>query len=149
VKWNGKTLTTHKTKYNSLKAKIDGPRRFTAPSFRSWKAQDSLPERFANYSDSGPAWANADHMTKVSKYKDATKPYLYADEYVFHAGVQLWRGYFNGSAGGVYLKVQGGIAHGWSAWLNGAFIGSFLGDLGSSSGSKELEFPTESLKADG
>ncbi|KAL3483498.1 glycoside hydrolase superfamily [Aspergillus germanicus] len=149
VKWNGKKLRTHKTKYNTLKARIDGPDEFSAPSFRSWKVQDSLPERFANYSDSGPAWANADHMTTVSKYKEATKPYLYADEYGFHAGVQLWRGYFNGSAGGVYLKVQGGIAHGWSAWLNGEFIGSFLGDLGSSSGSKEFEFPAKSLKSDG
>jgi beta-galactosidase len=135
-------LRTSKTKYNTLKAIIDGPEEFSAPSFRSWKVHDSLPERFANYSDSVPARANADHMATVSKYKEATKPYLYADEYGFHAGVQLWRGYFNGSAGGVYLKVQGGIAHGWSAWLNGEFIGSFLGDLGSSSGSKELKFPT-------
>ncbi|KAL2847768.1 glycoside hydrolase superfamily [Aspergillus pseudoustus] len=149
IRWNGKTLKTKTTKYNTLKARIDGPGDFATPRVQGWKVQDSLPERIGNYSDSGPAWANADHMTTVSRSKDATKPYLYVDEYGFHTGVHLWRGYFNGSAGGVYLKVQGGIAHGWSAWINGEFIGSFLGDLASSAGSKELEFPPESLNSEG
>lgn len=28
----------------------------------------------------------------------------------FHNGVRLWRGYFNGTATGIFLNVQGGYA---------------------------------------
>jgi hypothetical protein len=48
---------------------------------------------------------------------------------------------FNGTADGIYLEVQGGIAHGWTAWLNGRFIGSFLGNISSSVDTKEITFP--------
>ncbi|KAL4931622.1 glycoside hydrolase family 35 protein [Aspergillus undulatus] len=131
IEWNGKRLKTEKTSWGSLTAEIDEPEKF----------QDSLAERLTNYPDTGPAWVVAGDTETPSQYDDATKPYLYSDQYGFHTGVHLWRGYFNGSADGAYLEVQGGIAHGWSAWLNGKFIGSFLGDLGSSTGSNEFPFP--------
>jgi hypothetical protein len=45
----------------------------------------------------------------------------------FRNGVHLWRGRFGGMATGVYLTLYGGTAFGYSVWLNGDFIGSFLG----------------------
>ncbi|KAL4733988.1 glycoside hydrolase superfamily [Aspergillus similis] len=141
IEWNGKRLRTERSSWGSLTAQIDGPEKFEIPSLGAWRVQDSLPERLANYSDSGPAWVDANHMETPSKYDDATKPYLYSNEYGFHNGVHLWRGHFNGTADGVYLEVQGGIAHGWTAWLNGKFVGSFKGILNSSVGTKEITFP--------
>jgi hypothetical protein len=69
----------------------------------------------------------ANHMTTSNPSPPATFPVLYADEYGmstpvslyyhwfnphtgFHNGVRLWRGYFNGSASGVFLNIQGGSA---------------------------------------
>jgi beta-galactosidase len=66
-------------------------------------------------------------MTTSNPSPPATLPVLYADEYGmstpvslyqhwfnphtgFHNGVRLWRGYFNGSASGVFLNIQGGSA---------------------------------------
>lgn len=75
-----------------------------------------------------------------------TKPYLFADQYGFHAGIRLWRGRFpragrNKSAPtGVFLHVQGGTAHGWSAFLNGHFLGSWLGRADAAAGSLALRF---------
>ncbi|KAL4864778.1 galactose-binding domain-like protein [Aspergillus spectabilis] len=119
-KWNGKRLKTEKTSWGSLKAKISGPARFKVPLLQNWRAQDSLLERHPDYSDDDPAWVNAGDNETPSKYNDSTKPYLYSDQCGFHTGVHLWRGYFNGSPDGVYLEVQGGIAHGcdsaFTAW---------------------------------
>jgi hypothetical protein len=33
-------------------------------------------------------------------------PVLYADQYGFHNGVRLWRGYFNGTATGAFINVE-------------------------------------------
>ncbi|KAL4872582.1 hypothetical protein BDV12DRAFT_193302 [Aspergillus spectabilis] len=60
-------------------------------------------------------------------------------------GVHLWRGYFNSSADGLYLEVQGGIAHSWTAWLNRRLVGSLLGNISSSIGADELMFPEEAV----
>ncbi|RDW70923.1 glycoside hydrolase family 35 protein [Aspergillus mulundensis] len=145
IRWNGKRLKTQRTNWGSLTAEIGGPEVFETPKLGTWRVQDSLIERHTNYSDSGLAWVDADDMETSSQYDDATKPYLYSNQYGFHNGVHLWRGYFNGTADVVYLEVQGGIAHGWTAWLNGKFIGSFLGDLSSSTGAKEFSFPNETV----
>ncbi|KAL4887612.1 glycoside hydrolase superfamily [Aspergillus karnatakaensis] len=145
IEWNGKRLKTERTKWGSLRAKIDGPTKFKVPKLGTWRVQDSLAERSVEYSDDGAAWVNADAMTTPSKFNDSTKPYLYSDQYGFHTGVHLWRGYFNGSVDGVYLKVQGGIAHGWTAWLNGQLVGSFLGNISSAIGDAELTFPKDTV----
>ena len=111
--------------------------------------QDSLPERLTNYSDSGAAWVAADHMTTPSVYPPSTLPVLYVDEYGFHNGIHLWRGYFTGSAMGVFLNVQGGTAFGWSAYLNGDFIGSFLGSTDLEAGNLTLSFSNATMNSTG
>jgi beta-galactosidase len=56
ITWNGKSIKTKSTEYGSLKASLDAPKSIKLPAFSSWKANDSLPERFADYDDSGVAW---------------------------------------------------------------------------------------------
>ena len=56
ITWNGKALKTQRTEYGSLKGSISAPQSIKLPSFTSWKPNDSLPERFATYDDSGAAW---------------------------------------------------------------------------------------------
>lgn len=57
VSWNGKSLETHRTEYGSLKSSLSAPKSITLPTFGSWKSNDSLPERFPSYDDTGAAWA--------------------------------------------------------------------------------------------
>jgi hypothetical protein len=103
-------------------------------------------------------------MTTSNPTKPATLPVLYVDQYGeesfplaqqfllrifvgFHNGVHLWRGRFNGIATGVYLTVYGGIAFGYSVWLNGGFIGSFLGTSSNESASLSLSFANATVHA--
>ncbi|KAF2708494.1 glycoside hydrolase family 35 protein [Pleomassaria siparia CBS 279.74] len=148
--WNGKALKTSRTSYGSLKAQIAGfNQTFQLPALDSWKVHDTLPERLSNYDDSGPAWAVADHLTTPNPTKPDTLPVLYVDDYDFHNSFHLFRGYFNGSALAVHLSVQGGLAFGWSAWLNGRLIGSFLGNTTLSAGNLTLPFTNGTVNANG
>ncbi|KAK4139805.1 glycoside hydrolase superfamily [Dichotomopilus funicola] len=155
IRWNGVDLPTTQSKYSSLLATINPDSSTSSPTFQppkitNWKSQDSLPEISPSYSDSGPAWVLANDSTTTNpdaSVKDATKPYLFADQYGFHTGIRLWRGRFlvatndSGAAPtGVYLAVQGGTAHGWSAYLNGGFLGSWLGSADAAVGNLTLEF---------
>ncbi|KAF2639380.1 hypothetical protein P280DRAFT_454697 [Massarina eburnea CBS 473.64] len=148
--WNGKHIRTTKTPYGSLKATITSLNRTIAlPSLDSWQVQDSLPERLASYDDSGIAWVEADHETTPNPTKPDTLPVLYVDDYGFHNSFHLFRGYFEGSATAVKLSVQGGMAFGWSAWVNGAFIGSYLGNSTVGAGNMTLPFGNTTLNANG
>lgn len=81
----------------------------------------------------------ADHQTTPNPTKPLTLPVLYVDDYGFHNSFHLFRGYFDGSATGVNLTLQGGMAFGFSAWLNGDFVGSYLGN--STVGKSSLVIP--------
>lgn len=148
LQWNGQKLSFKRTAYGTLvgttpalditaakvSAKLQG-------TLNNWRVADGLPERFANYSDAGAGWVLANHTTTPNPTKPSgTGPVLYADDYGFHLGNLLWRGRFNGQATGVQLVVQGGTASGWSAWLNGGYIGSFPGDPVSVAGNLTLSF---------
>ncbi|GLB44363.1 putative beta-galactosidase [Lyophyllum shimeji] len=152
LEWNGKLVATHKTSYGSLKATLGKPG-FNAAALQKsltlsqWKYADALPERYAAYDDS--KWVVADHMSTPNPSKPQTLPVLYADDYGFHTGVQIFRGRFNGSASAATLNVQGGTAFGWSAWLNGDYIGSFPGSASAASGSLTLSFANATLVSSG
>ncbi|KAJ5642440.1 hypothetical protein N7490_006440 [Penicillium lividum] len=145
ITWNGKAIKASRTAYGSLKGSISAPKSITLPELTSWKSKDSLPERLNTYDDSGAAWVAADHMTTLNPRTPTTLPVLYADEYGFHNGIRLWRGYFNGSATGVHLNVQGGLAFGWSAWLNGELLGSYFGDATGEQANLTLSFSNATL----
>ncbi|KAJ7134655.1 glycoside hydrolase superfamily [Mycena epipterygia] len=148
IQWNGKTLTTHKTSYGSLKATLAKPGLDAATlqkslSLTGWKHSDALPEADAAYDDSN--WVVADHQSTPNPTQPLTLPVLYSDDYGFHTGVQIFRGRFTGEASAANLTVQGGTAFGWSAWLNSDYIGSFPGIVSATSGTLVLSFDNATL----
>lgn len=141
LSWNGKKLSTSRTPYGSLKAHVTSFNgTIKVPSLDNWKVNEGLPEKEVDYNDSGAAWVVADHLSTPNPTKPDTLPVLYVDEYGFHNSFHLFRGSFDGSATGVQLSVQGGLAFGWSAWLNGKHIGSWLGNTTLGVGNATLSF---------
>lgn len=69
---------------------------------------------------------------------------MFADEYGYQAGNILWRGRFKASKdhapSGAYLRVIGGLASGFSAYVNGKFLGSWLGSMANKTGELEVSF---------
>lgn len=155
VVFNNAEIRVHRTLQGSLVGDLKTPSHTTTsiksilPALDIWKSADNLPERQAGYDDS--KWTSANHNKSVNPTPPATYPVLYADEYGYHTGNILWRGYFSSSnttATGVFLSVIGGTASGWSAYLNGAFIGSWLGDTKTTKGELTLSFKNVTLKSD-
>ncbi|KAL5432584.1 hypothetical protein PMIN07_011518 [Paraphaeosphaeria minitans] len=150
VPWNGKKVEVSKTSYGSLKGSIGFFKTTTKlPSLASWKVRDSLPEKLASYKDSGPAWVDANHRTTPEPTKPVTLPVLYVDDYGFHNSFHLFRGYFDGSATGVNLTLQGGMAFGFSAWLNGELGGSYIGNSTVGKTSLVIPFANATLNKSG
>ncbi|CAN9151065.1 unnamed protein product [Alternaria alternata] len=150
LSWNGKELATSRTAYGSLKAHVaafNGT--INLPSLDNWKMNEGLPEKTPGYDDSGAAWVVADHLTTPNPTKPETLPVLYVDEYGFHNSFHLFRGYFDGAATGVQLSVQGGLAFGWSAWLNGELVGSWLGNTTLGIGNMTLSFANATIHENG
>lgn len=144
ITWNGNEINVTATPHGSLTTTLPGPPTVQLPPLGPWRSYDSLPEVFLNYSDDGPAWIAANHNTTANSDADATTPYLYADDYGFHAGSFIYRGRFNDStATGAFIRVYGGEAFGFSAYLNGAFLDAFPGNS-DSSGALNLTFPAGS-----
>ena len=56
--WNGRTLSTSRTSYGSLKAHVGAVNQSSVvlPALSHWKSADSLPEIQPGYNASGPAW---------------------------------------------------------------------------------------------
>lgn len=154
VTFNGLCVNIKRTKYGSVTGTLApadmtiASVNATLPILTEWKVADSLPERFADYDDSGAGWVNADHNSTVLPNKPATYPVLYADEYGFHTGPLLWRGRFSGNATGVFLNVIGGLSSGWSAWLNGDFIGSSYGSTKLTQTNLTLSFANATLASE-
>lgn len=129
ITWNGQKLTTRKTSYGSLTAIIPAPHlaQMKIGKFSPWKVADSLPERKSSYDDS--KWTAANLMSTASFTPPETLPVLYAEDYGIYTGPILWRGRFSSAtAAGVFLKLNGGGAFGFSMYLNGGFLGSWRGE---------------------
>lgn len=147
VKWNNKLVRSTRTPQGSLLVHLPKPS-FAVDDLRldfgTWKYRDGLPERHPAYDDS--RWVVADHSTTPNPTKPATLPVLYSDDYGFHTGYHIWRGYFSGNATAVRLVVQGGTASGWSAWLNGDYVGSFVGNASAAAGDLTLPFTNATVR---
>ncbi|KAK1047679.1 hypothetical protein LTR33_014945 [Friedmanniomyces endolithicus] len=146
VMFNGQAVAVRSTRYGSLVGSLSAPNATIAtiqasiPALTDWKVADGLPERMASYNDSGPGWKPANKTSTLNPWQPETYPVLYADEYGFHTQTILWRARFTGPATGVYLNVIGGVASGSSAWLNGVFLGSTLGNVSLSETNATLSF---------
>lgn len=148
--FNGKEIKVKKTKYGSLTGTLPASEvtiesiTKTLPSLE-WKVSEALPEKSLDYDDSGAAWVAADKNSTLNPRQPGTFPVLYADEYGFHAQNILWRGHFStgnstSAPTGLFLDVIGGTSHGWSAYLNGEFLGSAFGNVSLAQTNQTLDF---------
>ncbi|KAH7333386.1 glycoside hydrolase family 35 protein [Rhexocercosporidium sp. MPI-PUGE-AT-0058] len=155
VIFNGHNINVSRTSYGSLLGalvpsihSVESIKK-GLPALTAWKVTDGLPERRAEYDDS--KWTIADHTSTQNPTKPATYPVLWADDYGYHSGHFIFRGRFpssNLTALGVNMTVIGGISSGWSAFLNGAFIGSWIGSKSVTRSSLVLPFTNATLRAE-
>ncbi|KAI4627637.1 uncharacterized protein J4E87_004201 [Alternaria ethzedia] len=150
ISWNGKELATTKTPYGSLTAKIAGTadREITLPELANFKAAGSSPEIQPSYDDSN--WVVANKTITLSPVKPLTLPVLFSSDYKYYTGAKIYRGYFSGkTASSLNITVQGGVAAGWGAWLNGQSIGYHPGNASLTSTTALLSFKNVTLKDEG
>lgn len=140
IAWNGKVLKTTKSAYGSLLATAPGAtdRNIELPHL-SWVVADSFPEAARSYDDSD--WVVCNKTTTLGTVKPLTSPVLFSSDYGYYAGIKIYRGYFDSNAPtGSNITAQGGLASGWSAWLNGIYVGGSPGNASKSATSALLDF---------
>ncbi|EKG12060.1 Glycoside hydrolase family 35 [Macrophomina phaseolina MS6] len=150
ISWNGAALATTRSAYGSLQASLPGilDRVVALPALTGWRVADALPEADPAYDDS--RWTVANKTTTLSPLAPLTLPVLYGADYGFYAGVLLYRGHFAGAgATGANVTVQGGVAAGWSAWLNGKLVGGHPGNASLLQTSVVLDFAGAELREEG
>ncbi|KAJ4357576.1 uncharacterized protein N0V89_002152 [Didymosphaeria variabile] len=141
ISWNGAKLKTDKTAFGSLTASIPGAedRRIFLPTLTDFRAADSLPEASPSYNDED--WIVANKTATMSPVKPLTLPVLFSSDYKFYTGAKVYRGYFSGrNVTSANITVQGGVAAGWNAWLNGKFVGYHPGNVSLQSTTGTLSF---------
>ena len=128
IVWNGLRIPATKTQYGSVRASIPGAedRTVSLPTLETWHYADAAPEIEPLYDDS--KWVVCHHNTTISPLMPTTFPVLYSSDYGYYAGAKIYRGYFDGrTATAMNITCSGGLAFGWSAWVNGKLVG---GDTG-------------------
>lgn len=77
---------------------------------------------------------------------------MYVDDYQIHTGNHIYRATFPTTEEpptGVFLDLIGGLAFGWSVWLNSDYIGSYYGLSYEGTGAETFSFKNATLKDDG
>ncbi|TGJ88269.1 hypothetical protein E0Z10_g441 [Xylaria hypoxylon] len=153
LKWNGEDLKITSTKNGFLTAQLKGAPSYTLPALTGWKSADSLPEISNDYDASGIAWKTADHTnTSNPTIPASNNPVLYVDDYGVHAGSHIYKATFQTTQTpptGLFLSVTGGLAFGYSVWLNSHFVGSWLGLSYIDKQGIELSFKNATLNPSG
>lgn len=148
ITWNGIRIKATKTSWGSVTATIPGAenRKISLPVLENWRSKDSLPEIDPDYDDS--KWVVCNKTTTLNPVKPPTLPILYSSEYGYHVGAKIYRGYFTGQGfSAVNLTCAGGTAFGWSAWLNGAYLGGNIGSVADAKTTEVLPLPSAALKS--
>ncbi|KAB8300901.1 hypothetical protein EYC80_002827 [Monilinia laxa] len=129
IVWNGVSLLTTKTKYGSYVALLPGTedRTISLPSLGNWESANSLPEKEVSYDDS--KWTICNKTSTSSPIAPLTLPVLFSSDYGYYTGPKIYRGYFDGlNHTSINITCSGGLAFGWTAWLNGVLIGGNPGN---------------------
>ncbi|KAH7102269.1 glycoside hydrolase superfamily [Auriculariales sp. MPI-PUGE-AT-0066] len=145
ILFNGSPIPAKKSGYGTLLAtKQVALPPVTLPdlSTLAWKSADSLPEITSAYDDS--KWTVANQTETVNPNKPTTPTILYGHNYGFHTGNLLWRGHFEatGSETAFVTDVWGGLAFGYTVWLDGTYLGSWEGDAPSANKERSFSLPT-------
>lgn len=144
ILWNGRVLPTTQTSYGSLTASIPGVegRAIALPVLKNWKMADSLPELNLDFDDS--KWVVCNKTTTSSPVQPLTLPVLYSSDYGYYSGIKVYRGYFDAGTG-AKLTVSGGTGFGWSAWVNGKFVGGNTGETATAPGKSTQDAVTKGI----
>ncbi|KDR80837.1 hypothetical protein GALMADRAFT_135938 [Galerina marginata CBS 339.88] len=130
ITWNALTLSGSRNSTGFITATAQSVTASPAipplPTLTKWKVAGSLPEISPDFDDSGFVTADLTTTNYTNLPPLAGDHVLYSQQYGFYGGNLIWRGHFNatGKETGITTTVQSGFAGGYSAWLNGVFLGS-------------------------
>ncbi|KAH6880351.1 family 35 glycosyl hydrolase [Thelonectria olida] len=153
ITWNGKKVPIKSHKGPVYVITVDGPSSFVLDPLGPWSVADGLPEIGEDYSPSSDAWVVANKTESPNPTEPAANnPVLYVDDYKVHYGNHIYRATFSSTEEpptGIFLSLQGGLAFGYSVWLNSNYVGSYYGlsYIGAHSGT--LSFGNSTLSKDG
>ena len=168
VTWNGARVRTTTGPDGSLRGTVPGPAPVSLPKLTDWRFSYETEEAQPGFDDS--SWTLADHAvttnavttnavttnavtTNAVTTNTATtggtasgSPVLFASDYGYDHGFVWYRGHFTATGAETAITVTAdGISPtgAYSAWLNGAFLGSFA-----AAGSQQatLDFPAGALQ---
>ncbi|KII85955.1 glycoside hydrolase family 35 protein [Plicaturopsis crispa FD-325 SS-3] len=149
--WNGAAQTLTKTSRGSFTATLSATTGLTLPSLGPWKVSGSLPEIDTDFDDSNFVTANLTSTNYTNLPPLSGRDVLYSQQYGFYGGNLIWRGHFtaSGQETAFNLSVQGGFAFGYSAFLNGVFLGSHPGSSTLSISTDIWSVPNNTLRVGG
>ncbi|TFK39704.1 glycoside hydrolase family 35 protein [Crucibulum laeve] len=147
LNWNGKAVGVAKTSHGSFTASLTGTSPFTLPTLGNWKVLGSLPEVDPTFDDSSFVTASLTTTNYTNLPPLAGNHVLYSQQYGFYGGNLIFRGHFtaSGQETAIITTVQYGFAGGYSAWLNGVFLGSSQGNSTVSMTTDTWTIPTNTL----
>ncbi|ETW78704.1 glycoside hydrolase family 35 protein [Heterobasidion irregulare TC 32-1] len=146
--WNGQVQTVTQTSHRSFTAILavsDTPK---LPTLGSWKVLGSLPEIDPAFDDSDFVTADQTTTNYTNLPPLSGTQVLYSQQYGFYGGNIIFRGHFNasGEETSINLSVQGGYGFGYSAFLNGVFLGSNQGNASVSMTTDSWKIPSSTLQ---
>ncbi|KAF8645087.1 hypothetical protein AX16_008145 [Volvariella volvacea WC 439] len=130
LSWNGLSIPVKKTGRGSFVGTLAGANRLPLPTLNKWKVASSLPEILPGFDDSGFTEATLTSTNYTNLPPLSGNHVLYSQQYGFYGGNIIYRGRFTASGQEISITttVQSGFAGGYSAWLNGVFLGSAQGN---------------------
>ncbi|KAJ7164663.1 glycoside hydrolase family 35 protein [Mycena crocata] len=148
ILWNGVLVEVTKTARGSFTAELPSTATISLPALDTWKASGSLPEIDPDFDDSSFTVADLTTTNYTNLPPLAGSQVLYSQQYGFYGGNLIFRGRFNatGQESAVNLTVQYGFAGGYSAWLNGIFLGSSQGTATISLSTDSWAIPNDTLR---
>ncbi|KAJ6557263.1 glycoside hydrolase family 35 protein [Mycena vulgaris] len=148
VLWNDVPVALTKTPRGSFIAKVGATHTIALPTLENWKVSGSLPEIDIDFDDSRFTVADLTTTNYTNLPPLAGSQVLYSQQYGFYGGNLIFRGRFNASGAetAVNLTVQYGFAGGYTAWLNGVFLGSSQGTATISLSTDSWAIPSGTLR---
>ncbi|KAH0584129.1 hypothetical protein H2248_009695 [Termitomyces sp. 'cryptogamus'] len=146
--WNGVPASLSNTQCGFFSSQLDGASGITLPTLSNWKVLGSLPEIDLAFNDTSFVTADLTATNYTNLPVLAGDRVLYSQQYGFYGGNLIFRGHFNASGleTAIVTTVQYGFAGGYSAWLNGIFLGSSQGDATVSSTTNRWLIPENTLQ---
>ncbi|THV02543.1 glycoside hydrolase family 35 protein [Dendrothele bispora CBS 962.96] len=147
--WNGASVELTPSSRGSLTGTLEASSlNITLPSLGDWKVMGSLPEVDNDFDDTTFTVADLTTTNYTNLPPVAGTQVLYLQQYGFYGGNLIFRGRFNatGDETGVNLTVQYGFGGGYSAFLNGVFLGSGQGNSTVSLSTDVWTFPDGALR---